>query len=218
MQVLAADDDPVIRAMVGLVLERGNYDVQLASNGSQAAELWLATRPQIVVTDWTMPEMDGDELCRLIRATATARYTYIILVTAKDSAQEVLDGLDAGADDYITKPFDARELLMRVNVGRRIVALESTLTAQINELQVALEQVRTLEGLLPICSYCKKVRQDDGYWREIEAYIGEHTDASFTHGYCPTCMEERVMPQIEELRRARGVEAEPASELRATGT
>lgn len=215
MQVLAADDDPVIRAMVGQVLERGNYRVQLASDGTEAARIWLATRPQIVVTDRTMPGMDGDQLCRLIRGMTAARYTYIILLTAKDSAHEIVDGLDAGADDYITKPFDHRELLMRVNVGRRIVALEATLAAQVSELQQALEQVRTLEGLLPICSYCKKVRQDDGYWREIEAYIEDHTDASFTHGYCPTCMEERVFPQIEELRRSRGLPPGTTDEMQA---
>ena len=201
MQVLAADDDPVIRAMVKQVLERGSYTVRLASNGTEAADIWQATRPQIVLTDWMMPGMDGDQLCRLIRETPGARYTYVILLTAKDSAEEVLDGLDAGADDYMTKPFDHRELLMRVNVGRRIVALEAMLKAQVDELQQALNQVRTLEGLLPICAYCKKIREDDGYWHEIEVYVEKRTDASFSHGYCPKCMEERVMPQIEEIRR-----------------
>ena len=201
MQVLVADDDPVALSLIGRSLRGAGYDVQLAADGIEAATTWLATRPQIVITDWSMPGMDGAALCALIRSTPSERYTYIVLVTARTQVAEVIEGLSAGADDYITKPFNPQELLLRVGVGRRLVALETALSARVTQLQQALAQVHTLEGLLPICAYCKKIRDVGGYWGEIEAYVEQHTDATFTHGLCPTCMRDRVLPELEELRR-----------------
>jgi len=207
VQVLVADDDPVARFLIERVLQSAGYDVVCASDGAEAARMWLADRPQLVVTDWVMPGLDGSELCGLIRGTPAERYTYIMLVTIRADSEWAVAGLGAGADDYITKPFDSRELLLRVGIGRRTIELEGALASRVLELQQALEQVRTLEGLLPICSYCRKVRDVGGYWDEIESYVEQHTDAVFTHGLCPACLAEHAMPELEELRRQQAARA-----------
>jgi phosphoserine phosphatase RsbU/P len=112
---------------------------------------------------------------------------YLILLTTLESSEDIVTGLGAGADDYIVKPFDPGELQARVNVGVRVITLQERLAARVAELQVALASVRTLHGMLPICSYCKRIRADDRYWQQIEAYIAERSEAQFSHGICPDC-------------------------------
>ena len=112
---------------------------------------------------------------------------YLMLLTARESRGDLVAGLDAGADDYITKPFDAEELRARVQVGVRVLTLQKSLAERVEELQAALSNVKQLRGLLPICSYCKRIRGDDQYWQQLEGYIAEHSDAQFSHGICPTC-------------------------------
>jgi DNA-binding response OmpR family regulator len=105
----------------------------------------------------------------------------------RDSRQDIVAGLEAGANDYVTKPFDRSELLTRVKIGLQMVKLQSTLITRVEELDKALTEVRLLGKLLPICSYCKKIRDDKNYWQQVEGYITKHAQVQFTHGICPTC-------------------------------
>jgi response regulator RpfG family c-di-GMP phosphodiesterase len=144
------------------------------------------------VLDWVMPTMDGIDICRAIRDVATPTQPYLILLTARSRPEDIVAGLRAGADDYITKPVDREELQARLQVGMRIVGLQRRLSDRVTELEAALVNVRRLQGLLPICAYCKRIRDDRNYWNQVETYIGEHAGVQFSHGICPSCLD-RVM-------------------------
>jgi CheY-like chemotaxis protein len=124
--------------------------------------------------------------------------TYIILLTAKGNAQDIVAGLESGADDYVTKPFDRAELHSRLRVGERIVELQQGLADRVRELEEALSQVKTLKGLLPICAYCMKIRDDRNYWQRVETYIAAHSNARFSHGICPECWKNIVEPELQQ--------------------
>ena len=176
-----------------------NIDVAVANDGGAAWELLTAgDGPSLAIIDWMMPTVDGLELCRRIRQDAARAHMYVILLTGRDDRKDVVAGLDAGADDYIVKPFDPDELRARVQVGIRVLNLQERLA----DLQDALTRVKRLQGLLPICSYCKRIRGDDQYWQQVDAYIVEHTDAQFTHGICPPC-SQKLLAEIERERQRR---------------
>lgn len=129
-------------------------------------------------------------MCRRVRELARPIPPYLILLTAMDRTEDIVAGLQAGADDYIAKPFAPDELRARVQVGARVVALQHGLAARVKALEEALAQVNRLQGLLPICAWCKKVRNDQNYWQQVEIYVAERTDARFSHGICPECREK----------------------------
>jgi len=190
MRALIADDDPVTATLLAASLRRWNLDVTVVHDGGAAWDVMSGDRPPALsIVDWMMPGPDGIELCRRIRETAAISPMYVILLTARDSRADVVKGLEAGADDYLVKPFDAAELRARVHTGIRIVSLQRQLTAQIATLQETLTNVKQLKGLLPICCYCKRIRTDTDYWQQLEAYISDHSDAQFSHGICPGCYE-----------------------------
>jgi len=164
--------------------------------------LRAATLPTLAILDWMMPEMDGPDVCRRVRAELPDANMYLLLVTARESRGDVVAGLDAGADDYIIKPFDPEELRARVAVGVRVLGLQQKLAERVNELQVALTNVKQLRGLLPICSYCKRIRGDDQYWQQVEGYIADHTEAQFSHGICPTCYAT-ISAELDDIAKNR---------------
>ena len=198
MRILVAEDELIIRTLVGDVLRKSGFDVVKVSNGAEAWDAMQSTdAPPLAILDWMMPELDGLELVRRIRARTTNRPPYLILLTARDSKVDLVAGLQAGANDYVSKPFDPRELLARVAVGRRMVELQEMLAARIEELGQALEEIKTLRGILPICANCKKIRDDHGYWQQVEVYVHDHTDAQFSHGLCPECIH-KLYPDMDE--------------------
>jgi len=144
--------------------------------------------------------MDGAEVCRRARSQEMGRLLYIILLTAKGRKEDIVQGLTAGADDYIIKPFDRSELKARINVGERILRLQAELAARVKELELALTNVKLLQGLLPICCYCKRIRNDQNYWQQVDTYIADHSEAQFTHGICPECREKIVRPELERVK------------------
>ncbi len=201
MRILVAEDELIIRTLVGDVLRKSDFDVVKVSNGAEAWEaMQTSDAPPLAILDWMMPELDGLEVVRRIRARTTNRPPYLILLTARDSKVDLVAGLQAGANDYVSKPFDPRELLARVAVGRRMVELQETLAARIEELGQALEEIKTLRGILPICASCKKIRDDQGYWQQVEVYVHDHTDAQFSHGLCPECIRKLYPDMDEELK------------------
>lgn len=191
MRILIAEDDPVSRHLLEVTLPSWGYEVQVAGDGRTACQaLEVADPPKLALLDWMLPEMDGLQICRRVRSTQAGRAIYIILLTARARKEDVIAGLDGGADDYITKPFDRDELRARLRAGGRIVELQSSLAERMAELQDSVARVKQLRGLLPMCAWCKKVRDDQDYWQEVECYVAAHSDARFTHGICPGCMEE----------------------------
>lgn len=188
MRILIADDDHMSATMLGRTLEKWGFEVVVAPDGAAAWDhITGANPPALAIVDWVMPEIDGLELCRRVRSTPLPSPLYVILLTARTGRQDLVAGLEAGADDYLTKPFDPDELRARVHVGQRTLAL--------------IANIKRLTGLLPICSYCKRIRSDHDYWEHVESYITEHTDAMFSHGICPTCMEG-VMEGLERRKAA----------------
>lgn len=193
MRVLIAEDDFTSRRMLEMMLRKWGYSVLVTSDGTEAwSRLQEPDAPKLVVLDWMMPGMDGMELCHRLRGHEASKLSYIILLTAKTQKEDVAAGLNAGANDYITKPFNNLELRARIAVGRRVVELQQTLAERIEELGNARDQVRTLQGLIPVCMYCHKIRTDKNDWSRMEEYMGRHSDAQFSHGLCPDCLSKTM--------------------------
>jgi DNA-binding response OmpR family regulator len=200
--VLIAEDDPISCRLLEATLARWGYGVEVTRDGIEAWEaLQGAQAPSLAILDWMMPGLDGVEVCRRVRAMSNPMPTYLILLTGKGRREDVVMGLEAGADDYVVKPFDREELRARVQVGVRVVTLQQDLAERVQALEDALTRVKQLQGLLPICAYCKKIRNDRNYWQQVESYIIEHSAAQFTHGICPDCYQNIVRPELEKLRR-----------------
>jgi DNA-binding response OmpR family regulator len=198
MNILIAEDDPVSRRVLEATLVRFGHQVVVAANGAEAwAMLQRDDAPSLAILDWMMPELDGVEICRRLRSIPNGTSPYLILLTAKAGKENVVAGLDAGANDYLTKPFDREELRARVQVGAQVLELQKSLAGRINELEEALAKVKQLQSLLPICSYCKKIRDEQNYWQRVDSYITEHANVQFSHGICPDCYLEVVQPQLQ---------------------
>ncbi len=200
LRVLVADDEPVSRTVVGAMLKKAGYEVAFASDGEQAwAQLSVPTPPSIALLDWEMPGLKGPEVVERIRARGDQAPTYVILLTARDSSADIVTGLKAGANDYVTKPANEDELIARVNVGARVVELQAALAERVRSLEEALANVKALQTLLPMCAYCKAIRNDQNYWEKVETYFHDHSGVSFSHSYCPSCYDRFVKPQLDAL-------------------
>ena len=205
MRVLVAEDQAVSRHILVANLRQWGYEVMAVGDGTKAWEVLQAEEaPQLVILDWLMPGMDGIEICRQIRKRPHTRLIYLILLTARRGQEDKVTGLQSGADDYITKPFNREELRARVQVGIRVLELQGALAQRVRELEDALSRVKTLQGLLPICSYCKKIRDDQNYWQQVEGYISDHSGAQFSHGICPECYAQYVQPELDRLQAHTG--------------
>src|SRR5262249_42837090 len=200
MQILIAEDDAISRRMLEATLSKWAYEPVVTCNGREALKALEAKDcPRLAILDWMMPEMDGLEVCRRIRTATSRTPVYILLLTAKGAKQDIVTGLEAGADDYLAKPFDRNDLRARLRVGQRLVELQSSLAERVRQLEDALAKVKQLQGLIPICCYCKKIRGDQNYWQQVEAYMTAHSEARFSHGICPECMNTVVRRELEEL-------------------
>jgi sigma-B regulation protein RsbU (phosphoserine phosphatase) len=205
MKVLIAEDDLVSQRLLQATLSKWGYEVVVTGDGAAAWEaLQSRDPPPLAILDWMMPALDGIQVCRKIRGVPTATPPYLMLLTAKGRRQDIIAGLQAGANDYVTKPFDREELRARVQVGVRMVELQQSLADRVKALEEALARVKQLQGLLPICSYCKKIRDDRNYWQQVESYISKHSEAQFSHSICPDCYDSLVKPELEQLRRLHG--------------
>jgi phosphoserine phosphatase RsbU/P len=220
MEILIADDDQGTRVLLASLLSEAGYQVREAEDGQEAlAILQGKGAPPIAILDWLMPEMDGIEVCRRLKSQGVKHPPYLILLTIKNERDDTIAGLEAGADDFVGKPFDRGILRARVRAGERLITLQKSLTERVAELEEALRRVKVLSGLLPICSQCKKIRDDQGYWNQVEAYVSKHADVRFTHGLCPECATslnasvdwDALKKQGEERRKARAKPKPPAA-------
>jgi sigma-B regulation protein RsbU (phosphoserine phosphatase) len=198
MKILIAEDEKISRRILEMTLTKAGYDVIAVEDGVKALDSIQQEVPDMLITDWMMPELDGLELCRRVRDLDLCSYVYIILLTALTQKERIIEGLDAGADDYVTKPFERAELLARVRAGERVIRLERSLRQKNKELSEALAQVKQLKGLLPICMFCKKIRNDENYWQKVEEYLVEHTGADFSHSICPECLEKHYSKYVKK--------------------
>ncbi len=191
MRILVAEDNVGTRNMLKARLQRWGHEVVCAADGEEAWQtLQQENAPNLLVLDWMMPGRSGLDLCRAVRARETAITPYIILLTGLVDKNDIVEGFEAGANDYVTKPFNGAELRARIKTGQSILELQLSLAKRVADLEASLAHVRTLQGILPICMHCHKIRDDDESWQKIESYILQHTDAQFSHGLCPECLTE----------------------------
>ena len=184
MKILITEDSATSRLMLEDVLQNLEYTILVARDGNEAWDIFQREEVSLIISDWVMPGLDGLELCHQIRSIKRPRYVYFILLTAMEGKSNYMEAMEAGVDDFINKPFDTDQLRARLNVAERIISLQV--------------QVKQLQGILPTCSVCKKVRDKNDQWVPIESYIHQHTEANFSHSYCPDCLKV-AMEEVEKL-------------------
>ena len=204
MRILVAEDDNSTRIALLAVLKRLGHDVVSAVDGEEAwRKLEQPDSPKIAIMDWMMPGLTGVEVCQRVRSATGNGSKYLILLTSRSEKHEIVEGLEAGANDYITKPFDEGELIARVRVGERVIDLEQQLRNRVTELEVAMAHIKFLQGILPICMFCHRIRDDEESWRRIEDYLEEHADVQLSHGLCPQCFEKHYPEQFHKAEQER---------------
>jgi DNA-binding response OmpR family regulator len=188
LKILAVEDDPVARRILVQALHRLGYDdVTEVQDGTEALAQLEKEPARVIVSDWIMPGMDGLGLCRQVRSRKS-EYVYFILLTSREAdIENQREAIEAGVDDFLVKPLNLQELWMRLRVAERILRYAT--------------QVQQLEAFLPICSYCKKVRDDKNYWQQIEGYINARTGSEFSHSVCPDCYARVIVPELEAIKR-----------------
>jgi len=194
MKILMVEDDAVASVVLQAALKLLGHEFTVVTDGQAAWERQSRDPHRVVISDWMLPGIDGLELCRRIRAQASD-YTYFILLSSLTSSGENLDqAITAGVDDFLPKPVKTAELKARLHVAERILRYAT--------------QVRQLQEILPICGYCRKIRDDQNYWSQVEDYLGRQAGVNFSHGVCPDCYNRVLVPQLREL----GGEAPPYPE------
>jgi DNA-binding response OmpR family regulator len=202
-RVLVVDDDPANVSLLAAVLRRAGFETEEATSGGEALGAAAVRPPDLVLLDVVMPGLDGFATCRRLKALPGCGDVPVVFVTAMGEIDAKVEAFEAGGVDHVAKPFDAREVVARVHAHVSLRRLRQTLAAEraalaernaelqrvVAELESALAHVDTLRGLLPICAHCKRIRDDQGYWHRVEAYVSDHSRAQFTHGICPHCLD-----------------------------
>lgn len=194
MKVLIADDQAVTLATLTLLLSKWGYEPIGVNTGDAAWDtLQRSDSPSLALLDCQLPGRTGENICELARTHLPRKPLHIILMTAaRLKTQDRENGFAAGADDYLPNPFDPSELRARLKVGERLVTLQTELRRRVAELETTLHEVKQLQGLLPICMDCKRIRDDHDAWHQVEHYIAARTTAAFTHSLCPKCFRKRI--------------------------
>lgn len=197
MRILIAEDDTTSRLVLEAVLTKQGHTVHGVADGRAALEkLTGPDAPRLAVLDWMMPEIDGVDVVQAIRAQPTDSPPYLIMLTTKSDKADIVKALETGADDYLIKPYNISELNARVAVGARMLNLQSALAQKITDLNEALADIKALRSILPICSRCKNIRDDSGYWSQVEEYMLKHGGQMFSHTLCPDCFKT-LYPDME---------------------
>jgi len=167
--VCVVDDNPQNLKVLGTLLKKNNYEPAVFLSGKEFLKFIETEPPDLILLDIMMPEMDGFEVCRKIKARPEAKGIPVIFITAKSASEDIVKAFELGAVDYVTKPFNHAELLARVKTH---------------------VEIKILRGIVPICTNCKKIRDDKGLWEQVETYISRYSDIMFSHGLCPSCMDK----------------------------
>lgn len=207
-RILVTDDDPENLLLMTSVLQRAGYEVMEAETGKACLDAAIAYRPSLIILDVVLPDVSGIEVCRQIKSSPVLGDTFVMLTSGvRVSSEWQADGLNTGADGYIIKPISNKELVARVHSIERIKDAEDALRKKekeqqelISKLQAAALEIKTLKGLIPICASCKKIRNDEGFWDQLETYFTKHTDALFTHGMCPDC-GDKYRAELKGMRK-----------------
>ncbi|MFH2058646.1 MAG: response regulator [Pseudomonadota bacterium] len=189
-QILIVDDVPKNIQVIGTILRGKGFLCSIAQSGSQALEIVEQNPPDLILLDIMMDGMDGFETCSRLKKNSTTKDIPIIFLSGLSDTASKVEGFKIGAVDFITKPFQSEEVLVRIKTHLTLRTLQKHLEEKNTQLQEALDKIKTLKGLLPICATCKKVRDDKGYWNQIDVYIEKHSDALFSHGICPGCSKK----------------------------
>lgn len=195
--ILLVDDTPQNLSVLANVLKNENCRIAAATSGAQALESALKYQPDLILLDVMMPEMDGYEVCTKLKANPQTMAIPVIFLTARIETDDIVRGFETGAMDYISKPFNSAELLARVRTHLRLKKAQDNEKKLIAELTASLEEIQTLSGMLPICANCKKIRDDQGYWQQLDEYMSEHSNVRFSHGICPECTR-LLYPELAE--------------------
>ena len=188
IQILIVDDDPDVLFATTRIVKSGGYPVLSATSGEECMTMVQKHKPDLILLDVVLPDAEGLSICKKIKADPDLKPPFVVLLSGVKIASDLrAEGLESGADGYIARPISNRELLARVEAMVRIMKAERERDRVIEKLQEALARVKELSGLLPICSFCKKIRDDQGYWEEVDAYIRDHSEVIFSHSVCPAC-------------------------------
>jgi phosphoserine phosphatase RsbU/P len=198
LRVLVVDDDATTRLVLESAIQAAGWSPLATDDPELAYEILTGPdAPPIALIDWHMPTLSGLDLCRRVRAAEPPARPYLIFVTAKSAPTDIVTGLDAGADGYMTKPIATNELQARVRAGLRMIALQQHLRIRVQEAEAESARTRPLRGLLPMCAYCRRVRDEHEQWSSLEQFLVQKVGVRFTHGFCPQCLAEHVLPDLE---------------------
>lgn len=193
--ILVVDDNPDNLRLLSMILNEHEYKVRLAPNGERALATIRKEAPGLILLDIMMPVMDGFEVCRQLKAEKETAGIPIIFISALHEMLDKVKAFSLGGVDYITKPFKSEEVLARVKTHLTLRFLQLEMEKKNAELQQALDEIKILRGFIPICASCKRIRNDEGYWEQIESYISSHSEAKFSHGCCEECAK-KLYPDI----------------------
>ncbi|MDP8241088.1 MAG: response regulator [Candidatus Hatepunaea meridiana] len=196
--ILVVDDDQENLQMLDAILRTDNYMITFAESGLHTFKSIENNPPDLILLDIMMTDLDGYRICKKLKESSNTKDIPIIFLTAKTETDDIVKGFQFGAVDYVTKPFNSIELLARVRTHLELKKAWDTQKKTIIKLEAALTKVKQLSGLLPICCHCKKIRDDNGYWQQVERYITEYSEAEFTHGICPDCLEKYYPEHLAE--------------------
>ena len=195
--ILLTDDLPQSLEILAAILEE-EFDVSFAHDGAEALTFLKNVKPDLILLDIIMPNINGFEVCTALKSSPDTKDIPIIFMSSMTDTDEIVKGFQLGAVDYIKKPFNPLEVLVRVRTHVELKRTKDSQQKLITELQNALAEVKTLRGILPICSYCKKIRDDKGYWEQVENYIYKYSGTEFSHGICPDCMSKYYPEFMDE--------------------
>jgi CheY-like chemotaxis protein len=216
--ILIVDDVPANLELLASILGEHGYEPRPVPGGRLALAAAKADPPDLIILDINMPEMNGWEVYLKLKADESLKDIPVLFITAVSDTADKVKAFSMGAVDYITKPYQVEEVCARVETHLRLRRLNVELSISLGELQRALKEIRTLHGIIPICSSCKKIRDDEGAWQDVERYVSEHSEAQFSHGICPGCMlklypEYCGMPKLKKTEmNPRRPEASPSKE------